>query len=61
MDKYLGKRPDDTNPTHNLFYNCADNTEMLKMEFHLHRKGKTGDEVVFKRDPEKDWWLTGFK
>lgn len=61
LDKYLGKRPDDTNPNHNLFYNCVDNSEMLEMNFSLHRKDKGEDTVVFTRGPEKDWWLTGFK
>ncbi|WP_298901584.1 DUF4474 domain-containing protein [uncultured Psychroserpens sp.] len=57
LDKYLGKRPDDPNPNHNLFYNCVGNDEMLDMHFSLYRD----NELLFTRGQEKDWWLTGFK
>jgi hypothetical protein len=57
LDRYLGKRQDDSNPSHNQFFECADNNELLEMSFTLKRNGKK----LFSRGPEKHWWLTGFK
>lgn len=57
LDKVLGEREHDSNPTHNLFFDCANDAEMLQMSFTLYRDGVK----LFSRGPEKHWWLTGFK
>lgn len=57
LDKILGSRDYDSNPTHNLFFDCANDSEMLLMNFTLYRNGVP----LFTRGPEKHWWLTGFK
>jgi hypothetical protein len=57
LDAIIGKRPHDTNPTHNLFFDCAGDDELLEMEFTLY----TGHGKLFSRGPERHWWLTGFK
>jgi len=57
LDATIGKRPHDPNPSHNMFFDCANDDEMLEMSFTLRRNGKK----LFSRGPEKHWWLTGFK
>ena len=57
LDKVLGEREHDSTPNHNLFFNCANDSEMLVMSFELSRDG----QKLFTRGPEKHWWLTGFK
>ncbi len=57
LDRYLGKRAEDSTPSHNLFFECASDSELLEMSFTLKRKG----QKLFSRGPEKHWWLTGFK
>jgi len=57
LDKVIGARPNDPNPEHSLFFNCADDKQMLEMSFVLYRNGTK----FFQRGPETHWWLTGFK
>jgi UDP-2,3-diacylglucosamine pyrophosphatase LpxH len=57
LDATVGKRPNDPNPSHNLFFDCASDSERLLMSSTLYRKGRK----VFSRGPERHWWLTGFK
>lgn len=57
LDSTIGRRPGDPNPSHNLFYDCANNNELLEMSFILYKNGKR----LFSRGPEKHWWVTGFK
>lgn len=55
LDSTIGHRPHD--PANSLFFECADDSELLKMSFTLKRKGKP----LFNRGPEYHWWLTGFE
>ena len=57
LDATVGKRPNDPNPSHNLFFDCASDSELLTMSSTLYRNG----EKLFCRGPERHWWLTGFK
>ena len=57
LDATVGQRPGDPNPSHNLFFDCANDSELLLMSSTLYRQG----QKVFSRGPEKHWWLTGFK
>jgi Domain of unknown function (DUF4474) len=57
LDRFLGKRDHDTTPSHNKFFDCAGDNELLEMSFTLKRRG----QKLFSRGPEKHWWLTGFK
>ena len=57
LDATIGARPGDTNPSHNLFFNCANDNELLVMSSTLYKNG----QPLFFRGPEKHWWLTGFK
>jgi UDP-2,3-diacylglucosamine pyrophosphatase LpxH len=57
LDATVGKRPNDPNPSHNLFFDCASDSELLLMSSTLYRQG----QKVFSRGPERHWWLTGFK
>ncbi len=57
LDATVGKRSGDSNPSHNLFFDCASDSELLLMSSTLYRNG----QKVFSRGPEKHWWLTGFK
>ena len=57
LDATVGKRPGDPNPSRNLFFDCASDSELLLMSSTLYRNG----QKVFSRGPEKHWWLTGFK
>ncbi len=55
LNQVLGKRPHD--PENGKFFDCVGNRRKLKMSFNLKHNGET----LFKRGPEKHWWLTGFK
>jgi UDP-2,3-diacylglucosamine hydrolase len=57
LDSTIGQRPNDSNPSHNLFFDCANDSELLTMSSTLYRDG----QKLFSRGPEKHWWLTGFK
>jgi hypothetical protein len=57
LDATVGVRSGDSNPSHNLFFDCANDNELLVMSSTLHRNG----QVLFFRGPERHWWLTGFK
>jgi UDP-2,3-diacylglucosamine pyrophosphatase LpxH len=57
LDATVGKRSGDPSPEHNLFFDCASDSELLLMSSTLYRNG----QKVFSRGPEKHWWLTGFK
>jgi UDP-2,3-diacylglucosamine pyrophosphatase LpxH len=57
LDATVGRRPYDPNPSHNLFFDCAADTELLRMSSTLRRQGTK----LFTRGPEPHWWLTGFK
>lgn len=57
LDSTIGQRSNDSNPSHNLFFDCANDNELLTMSSKLYRNG----QEVFSRGPEKHWWLTGFK
>ncbi len=52
-----GPRYQDPAPSHNLFYDCASDDDLLVMQLTLYREG----EALFSRGPEAHWWLTGFK
>jgi len=56
LDATVGNRGD-SNQSHNLFFDCASDKELLEMSFTLNRRG----QKLFSRGPEKHWWLTGFK
>jgi len=57
LDATIGQRPNDSNPSHNLFFDCASDSELLVMSSTLYRNG----EKLLCRGPEPHWWLTGFK
>jgi UDP-2,3-diacylglucosamine pyrophosphatase LpxH len=57
LDATVGRRPGDPNPSHNLFFDCANDNELLEMSSTLYKNGQR----LFSRGPEKHWWLTGFK
>jgi len=57
LDRILGERRHDRTPSHNMFFDCASDGELLEMSFTLKRSG----QKLFSRGPEKHWWLTGFK
>jgi hypothetical protein len=57
LDATVGQRTGDADPSHNLFFDCASDSERLLMSSTLYRNG----QKVFSRGPEKHWWLTGFK
>lgn len=57
LDAIVGRRHGDPKPSHNLFYECANNDELLEMSFTLYKNG----QKLFSRGPEKHWWVTGFK
>jgi hypothetical protein len=57
LDRFLGRREHDPTPSHNKFFACANDNELLEMSFTLKRRG----QKLFSRGPEKHWWLTGFK
>lgn len=55
LDKVIGVRPGDQ--AHSLFYQSADDEDMLNMQFVLKQDGN----VLLHRDPMMHWWLTGFR
>jgi hypothetical protein len=57
LDATVGHRAGDPNPSHNLFFDCANDNELLVMSSTLYKNG----QVLFFRGPERHWWLTGFK
>jgi len=57
LDATVGARPGDSNPSHNLFFDCAKDDERLVVSSTLYKNG----QALFFRGPEKHWWLTGFK
>jgi hypothetical protein len=57
LDATVGQRPGDGVASHNLFYNCASDSDRLMLQATLKRDG----QVLFTRGPELHWWLTGFK
>src|SRR5579883_586856 len=57
LDATVGAREHDPIPSHNLFYDCGNDNELLEMSFTLYRNGLK----LFSRGPEMHWWLTGFK
>jgi len=57
LDATIGQRPGDPSPSHNLFFDCANDNELLLMSSKLYRNG----ERLLCRGPERHWWLTGFK
>jgi hypothetical protein len=57
LDATVGQRPGDDVSSHNLFYDCAADGDMLELSATLHRDG----QALFTRGPEMHWWLTGFK
>ena len=57
LDATVGGRPGDPNPSHNMFFDCANDNELLEMSSTLYKNG----QKLFSRGPKKHWWLTGFK
>lgn len=57
LDETIGQRTGDANPNHNLYFDCASDSELLELSSTLYRSGKK----LFCRGPERHWWLTGFK
>ena len=57
LDATVGRRPNDPNPAHSRFFDCASDSELLRMSSTLYRNGTK----LFSRGPEPHWWLTGFK
>jgi hypothetical protein len=57
LDATVGQRPGDGVASHNLFYDCASNDDLLVLQSTLKKNGN----VVLTRGPEPHWWLTGFK
>ena len=55
LDKTVGHRPHD--PENSKFFDCADDSQLLKMSFSLYRRG----ELLFTRATDAHWWLTGFR
>jgi hypothetical protein len=56
-DATIGKRPGDSVPSHNLFYDCANDADRLTLSATLNRDG----QKLFTLGPEPHWWLTGFR
>lgn len=57
LDSTIGCRACDPFPSHNLFFDCANDDELMIMSATLYKNG----QKLFSRGPEKHWWLTGFK
>lgn len=57
LDETIGQRPWDPDPAHSRFFQCADDTELLKIQWVLQKNGT----ALFSRGPERHWWLTGFR
>ena len=54
------KDPADTSTT---FYDCADNDHLIKMSFEYYRTVADYNKknMLFEREEQEHWWLTGFK
>ena len=39
LDAIVGKRERDSNKSHNMFFDCASDNELLEMSFTLYRRG----------------------
>lgn len=57
LDATVGKRSNDPDPSHSRFFDCAIDSDRLRMSWVLHRNGT----MLFSRGSERHWWLTGFK
>lgn len=57
LDTTVGQRPNDPDPLHSRFFDCATDSDRLRMSWVLYRNGKR----LFSRGPDLHWWLTGFK
>jgi hypothetical protein len=57
LDKTVGVRAGDPTQSHNLFFDCASDSELLVMSSTLSKSG----QLLFRRGPQLHWWLTGFK
>jgi UDP-2,3-diacylglucosamine pyrophosphatase LpxH len=57
LDQTVGKRPHDAVASHGQFFDCVEDADRLTLSSVLYRNGQR----LFKRGPEKHWWLTGFK
>lgn len=52
---------DPTNPS--SFYDCADDEHLMKMKFEYYRtmSDYNNRNMLFQREEQEHWWLTGFK
>jgi UDP-2,3-diacylglucosamine pyrophosphatase LpxH len=57
LDATVGRRAHDPNPSHNLFFECVDDSDRLVLSSVLYRDGQR----LFSRGPQRHWWLTGFR
>lgn len=59
----MGVYTKDPNDTTTTFYDCADNDHLMKMHFEYYRTTKdyNADNMLFYREEQDHWWLTGFK
>lgn len=59
----MGVYTKDPNDTSTTFYDCADNDHLMKMYFEYYRTTKdyNADNMLFYREEQDHWWLTGFK
>lgn len=59
----MGVYTKDPNDTTTTFYDCADNDHLMKMYFEYYRTTKdyNNDNMLFYREEQDHWWLTGFK
>lgn len=59
----MGVYTKDPNDTSTTFYDCADNDHLLKMSFEYYRTVDDYNKknMLFEREEQKHWWLTGFK
>lgn len=59
----LGVYTKDPNDTSTTFYDCADDEHLMKMSFEYYRTTKdyNNDNMLFYREEQEHWWLTGFK
>ncbi len=59
----MGVYTKDPNDTSTTFYDCADNDHLLKMSFEYYRTVADYNKknMLFQRQEQEHWWLTGFK
>lgn len=59
----MGVYTKDPNDTTTTFYDCADNDHLMKMYFEYYRTTTdyNNDNMLFYREEQDHWWLTGFK